>query len=522
MGLSDVTADAVRAAVDEYTMLGQDDFLAKYGFGRARKFVLVEQGRSYDSKAIVGAAHQHATGQALPASAFSGGEQTVVARLAALGFDIRDTSAQPGPTNDLTVGEIPGVEIGMAFGTRREVADARVHRAIQAGIVGTGATGAESIVVSGGYEDDQDNGWEIVYTGHGGRDESGRQVADQTFDASGNAALQTSHFTGAPVRVVRGAHRRSAYAPQSGYRYDGLFRVVRVWRERGLGGHLICRFTMVALAAGPVAAESASLELVAPDDPRQGPAGTDAPDRRAATVQRLVRSVQVAEYIKRLYDHTCQACGTRLIIGSRPYSETQKARTSVGSVVPTPAPMSPPTCSVSGPTATSCSTTVRYSLTMTWASRSMGTLPASSGFTAATSWTEAISPTTAPCTCKRQCPRLLDLPVRTVGGDPRRPPVRLEQRCVGGSLRMRAVMELQVPDPRADHLHLSGDQPRGGAEREDAAKVRQQLHQAHQRSRACGYVVAGSALRYRPWHGVPVQHETAVQPRRLDSGSLLP
>jgi hypothetical protein len=28
--------------------------------------------------------------------------------------------------------------------------------------------------------------------------------------------------------------------------------------------------------------------------------------------------------------------------------------------------------------------------------------------------------------------------------------------------------------------------------------------------------VAGSALRYRPWHGVPVQHETAVQPRRLD------
>ncbi|MCU1529753.1 MAG: hypothetical protein JWP75_3516, partial [Frondihabitans sp.] len=259
-----------------------------------------------------------ATGQSLPAATFSGGEQTVVALLTRLGFDVRDTSVQH-TLPEVRIGDVPGIDIGTVFASRREAAAAGIHRAIQAGITGTGATGAESIVVSGGYEDDQDHGWEIVYTGHGGRDGSGRQTSDQTFEAPGNAALQTSHLTGAPVRVVRGAHRSSAHAPQSGYRYDGLFRVVRVWRERGLSGHLICRFTMVALGAGPVTERADPEQTGAATDIE--PTGTDAPDRRAASVQRLVRSVQVAEYVKKLHDHTCQACGTRLAIGSRAYSE---------------------------------------------------------------------------------------------------------------------------------------------------------------------------------------------------------
>jgi putative restriction endonuclease len=318
VGISDVTADSVLTAIAEFDALGQDDFLAKYGFGRARKFVLVHNDRTYDSRAIVGAAHHLATGQSLPAATFSGGEQTVVALLTRLGFDVRDTSVQPSQPK-VRIGDVPGVEVGTVFASRRDVAAAGIHRAIQAGITGTGATGAESIVVSGGYEDDQDNGWEIVYTGHGGRDESGRQTSDQTFDAPGNAALQSSHLTGAPVRVVRGAHHSSAHAPHSGYRYDGLFRVERVWRERGLSGYLICRFTMVTLDAGP-ATEHSDLEQ-ADAAPDFEPTGTDAPDRRSATVQRLVRSVQVAEYVKKLHDHICQACGTRLVIGSRAYSE---------------------------------------------------------------------------------------------------------------------------------------------------------------------------------------------------------
>ena len=38
----------------EYDRLGQDRFLEKYGFGAARSYWLVIDGKTYDSKAIVG------------------------------------------------------------------------------------------------------------------------------------------------------------------------------------------------------------------------------------------------------------------------------------------------------------------------------------------------------------------------------------------------------------------------------------------------------------------------------------
>ncbi len=45
-----------------------------------------------------------------------------------------------------------------------------------AGISGSESEGADSIVLSGGYEDDEDLGDEIVYAGHGGRAGKGRQT----------------------------------------------------------------------------------------------------------------------------------------------------------------------------------------------------------------------------------------------------------------------------------------------------------------------------------------------------------
>lgn len=65
---------------------------------------------------------------------------------------------------------------GTTYLNRQAAAQAGVHRQLQGGICG-GADGAESIVVSGGYIDDQDYGNVIVYTGQGGRDpDSGRQI----------------------------------------------------------------------------------------------------------------------------------------------------------------------------------------------------------------------------------------------------------------------------------------------------------------------------------------------------------
>jgi 5-methylcytosine-specific restriction enzyme A len=56
VGLRDVTRTEILAAVAEYDELGQDGFLRKHGFDRARSYLLIHDGKAYDSKAIVGVA----------------------------------------------------------------------------------------------------------------------------------------------------------------------------------------------------------------------------------------------------------------------------------------------------------------------------------------------------------------------------------------------------------------------------------------------------------------------------------
>ena len=88
-----------------------------------------------------------------------------------------------------TLGEIPGYPPGTVFQSRQSLSEAGLHKPTMAGISGAEDEGADSIVLSGGYEDDKDLGNEIVYTGQGGRDDRNRQqVADQQFTHK-NAAL---------------------------------------------------------------------------------------------------------------------------------------------------------------------------------------------------------------------------------------------------------------------------------------------------------------------------------------------
>ncbi len=113
------------------------------------------------------------------------------------------------------VGHVPGIPIGRRFYSRAEVAAVGLHRHWLNGISfapkGSCAAAADapvavSIVVSGGYEDDVDDGVHLVYTGQGGNDLLGRkhQVKDQTWTA-GNAALRNAVERRVPVRVIRGA-----------------------------------------------------------------------------------------------------------------------------------------------------------------------------------------------------------------------------------------------------------------------------------------------------------------------------
>ena len=58
-----------------------------------------------------------------------------------------------------------------------------MHRPHVAGIHGRESEGAYSIVLSGGYEDDEDEGEKFTYSGSGGRDLSGnKRTAKQSYD----------------------------------------------------------------------------------------------------------------------------------------------------------------------------------------------------------------------------------------------------------------------------------------------------------------------------------------------------
>jgi hypothetical protein len=100
---TDVTREAVLAAIAEYDQLGQEEFLHRYGFDHARRYVLVHDGKRYDSKAIVGVAHRFLPGQdALAASEFSGGKATVGQHLGQLGFHVEEGTAQPVEAGSVT------------------------------------------------------------------------------------------------------------------------------------------------------------------------------------------------------------------------------------------------------------------------------------------------------------------------------------------------------------------------------------------------------------------------------------
>jgi putative restriction endonuclease len=214
---------------------------------------------------------------------------------------------------DRTFGHIPDNPVGTTYINRQALSRARVHGPNQGGIWGAG-DGAESIVVSGGYIDDEDYGDVIVYTGQGGRDnDTGRQVDHQRL-TRGNLGLARSHLDGLPVRVIRGFEGDPKFSPATGYRYDGLFRVDEYWQETGTHGFQIWRFRLISLDS------ATPQELL-------GDSGTpESPGRVHATIQRIVRNTRVAELVKALHRHTCQVCGLQLTTPAGPYAEAAHIR----------------------------------------------------------------------------------------------------------------------------------------------------------------------------------------------------
>ena len=110
---SDVTSrHAVLAAIGEFDQIGREAFLAKYGFGPSREYVVVWNGKDYDSKALLGAAYSHQFDgtERLRSEDFSGGDETrrVLERL---GFQIRSIAdGEAGSVEQPALGIQDGIE----------------------------------------------------------------------------------------------------------------------------------------------------------------------------------------------------------------------------------------------------------------------------------------------------------------------------------------------------------------------------------------------------------------------------
>lgn len=144
-------------------------------------------------------------------------------------------------------GHIAGYPEGSGFDTRAELSEVGLHKPRMAGVSGSIHEGVDSIILSGGYEDDEDYGATIIYTGAGGRDrQTGRQIANQTLTKY-NLAFVYTKLHGLPVRLIRGHTQQSVYAPRVGYRYDGLYRVEDYWHTIGRSGYTIWRFRLVKI-----------------------------------------------------------------------------------------------------------------------------------------------------------------------------------------------------------------------------------------------------------------------------------
>lgn len=218
---------------------------------------------------------------------------------------------------DRIFGHIDGFNEGSTFANRIELSLAKVHRPRIAGISGSQNEGADSIVVSGGYEDDEDHGNIIIYTGHGGRDQdTGKQVTDQEL-IRGNLALALNCKNGIPTRVIRGSHKGSIYGPEEGYRYDGLFRVEKYWKEKGISGFIVWRFRLRKIE-GELEKQTNILHEE-PDEYNSNK--TKRAIRVETRIQRIIRDTKLSKKIKEKYKYTCQVCNTQIETTSGLYAE---------------------------------------------------------------------------------------------------------------------------------------------------------------------------------------------------------
>ncbi|KAJ0966567.1 hypothetical protein J5N97_023484 [Dioscorea zingiberensis] len=151
------------------------------------------------------------------------------------------------------IGSIPGVAVGDIFFYRVELMTVAVHGHIQGGIdyvCPRGSDGrfpvATSVVLSGGYEDNDDRGDVIIYTGSGGRKKNEVSLTAPQRLSRGNLALEMSKENGIELRVVRGFTFDRSPSGRV-YVYDGLYKVIDSWPDPGKSGFGVYKFKLLRI-----------------------------------------------------------------------------------------------------------------------------------------------------------------------------------------------------------------------------------------------------------------------------------
>ncbi len=239
------------------------------------------------------------------------------------------------------IGYVEGVGPGAYFPRRREIFDAKLHSDLQRGISRfkdrDGRWVSDAIVLNGGYADDADDWYTVLYTGASPDKEKYQEAGEtklrcsQSWEYADNAALQLSYERGHLVRVFRGYEGDKRYSPGKGYRYDGLYEITGIRTATSKypapdGSEVkICQFDLERLPDS--LQEVSGLErqamkaLLAAEEERRAEA-EKFPETRSSWVQRLVRDSALIKRVKDMYDHECQTCGLRLVgPDGKPYSE---------------------------------------------------------------------------------------------------------------------------------------------------------------------------------------------------------
>jgi putative restriction endonuclease len=207
------------------------------------------------------------------------------------------------------------IPIGTQFLNRKELITAGLHKHLQRGISSNRGYGATSIVLSGGYLEDEDYGDVIIYTGQGGRDnETRKQIANQTM-AMDNLELKIAFENQTPIKVIRGFSGDKKYSPTSGYRYDGEYLITKIWPQIGSDGFRLWRFKLEASPGEDWRFESFEIGNSAINISEEPTL------RKLRTSNQLVRDPKISQKVKSLYGYHCQVCDLVIETPMGPYSE---------------------------------------------------------------------------------------------------------------------------------------------------------------------------------------------------------